>query len=136
MSEDRAPEENLADEFRTLGKNLLEALRSAWDAPERKRLSEELESNLNELSATLHREMADFRESPTGQRLKDDLEGLGEKVRSGAAESRVREELLAALRAANQELSKVAQRWSSTGETGNETQTPPSVDNPPTETGA
>lgn len=136
MSEERAPEENLADEFRTLGKNLLEALRSAWDAPERKRLSEELESNLNELSATLRKEMDEFRESPTGQRLKDDLDDLGERVRSGAAESRVREELLAALRAANQELSKVAQRWSSASETRDESQTPPGVDNPPTEGGA
>ena len=136
MSEERAPEENLADEFRSLGKNLLEALRSAWEAPERKRLSEELESNLNELSVTLRQEMDAFRESPTGQRLKDDLEDLGDRVRSGAAESKVREELLTALRAANQELSKVAQRWSSAGEPPAESQTPPGVDNPPTEGGA
>lgn len=112
MSEERPPEDNLGDEFRTLGNNLLGALRSMWDSPERKRLTEELETNLNEFSATVRKEVESFNESPTGQRLKDDVESFGGKVRSEINDGRVKDDLLSALRSANNELAKIIERWS------------------------
>jgi hypothetical protein len=84
MTEERPPEENLTDELRRLGKNLSEALRSAWESPERRRLQQELE-----------------------------VEDVRQKVRSGEAETRVREELVNALRTVNAELQKVSERWAS-----------------------
>ena len=112
MSEERQPEDNLGDEFRSLGNNLLGALHSVWDSPERKRLTEELETNLNEFSATVRKEIESFNESPTGQRLKEDVDSIGGKVRSEINDSRLKDELLSALRAANNELAKVIERWS------------------------
>lgn len=125
MTDKQPPEDNLADEFRILGNNVLGALRSVWDSPERKRLTEQLETNLNELSATLRKEVESFNDSPTGQRLKEDVDNLQGKVRTEINDSRVKEELLAALRTANEELSKVIQRWSNPSPGSDEAQNPP-----------
>lgn len=116
MSDEQKPQDNFSDEFRNLGNNLLGALRSLWDSPERKRLTEELESNLNELSATLRKEVESFNESPTAQRLKEDVGTLHGKVRVEIDESGVKDDILAALRTANNELSKVIERWSGASE--------------------
>jgi len=79
MSENPKPEENLSEEFRAFGKNLVSALHAAWDAPERKRVQEDILGGLNELGATLKREAEQVSNSPTSQRLKDDIEQLGRK---------------------------------------------------------
>jgi len=128
MSEERQPEDNLGDEFRTLGNNLLGALRSVWDSPERKRLTEELETNLNEFSATLRKEVESFNESPTGQRLKDDVDTIGGKVRSEINDSRIKDDLLSALRSANNELAKVIERWSNPSSDAAQQSAPENVD--------
>ena len=126
MTENTPPEENLADEFRNLGKNLAEALQSAWDNPERKRIVEDVETNLNELGNTLKREAEHFVESPTAQRLKSDIEQLGERVRSSETQDKVRQELMKILQTANSELQKVIDLWS-----GNQPEAPES--SPPVE---
>ena len=108
------PEEDLTKEFRILGQTLVEAMRTAWESPERKRLQEDLETGLNEFGATLRQESEAFRESPTGQRLKSEFDNLQERVRSGEAENRLRQDLLGALRAINAELQKATERWTKT----------------------
>jgi len=109
MSEDRT-EQNLDDEFRSLGQNLAELLRSAWESPERKRVQQEIEEGVIELAAALKKEVATFHESPTGQQLKSEVDELRQRVRSGEAGARIREELLNALRLVNAELRKAASR--------------------------
>jgi len=124
MSEKPQPEESLAEEFRSLGKNLVSALQAAWDAPERKRLQEEVMNGLNELGETLQREGEHFTNSPTGQQLKTNVEQIGERIRSSETQEKVRIELLGALKTANSEIQKVIDRWTRTeSEVG---ETPPS----------
>ncbi len=115
--EQNDPEEDLANEFRILGQTLVEAMRTAWESPERKRLQEELETGLNELGTTLRQESQTFRESPTGQKIKSEFEDLQERVRTGEAEQRLRQDLLTALQRINTELKKATERWSSTSST-------------------
>ena len=107
-------EEDLTKEFRVLAQTLVEAMRTAWERPERKRLQEDLETGLNEFGATLRQESEAFRESPTGQRLKSEFDILQDRVRSGEAENRLRQDLLSALRAINAELKKASDRWTTT----------------------
>jgi hypothetical protein len=111
MTENQTPENDLVNEFRNLGKNLVEALRTAWDSPERKKLEKEISDGLNDLANTLNTEAKNFKESPTGQQLKSDMDDLRQRVRSGEVENQVRNELLGALRIVNQELQKVTSRW-------------------------
>ena len=112
MNEQMPPEEDLTQEFRNLGKNLAEALRTAWEHPERKRLQEEITNGLNEMGDTLKQEAETFAESPTAQQLKSDVQQIGERVRSPEVHTKVRQELLTVLQTANNELQKVVQQWS------------------------
>jgi hypothetical protein len=112
MTEQPQPEDNLAEEFRSLGKNIVEVLRSAWEAPERKRLQQELEDGLNELGSTLRREAEHFSSSPAGQQFKSEVQDFGERLRSGEVETKTREEMLKAMQMANAELQKIIQQWS------------------------
>ncbi len=111
MSENPTPENDLVNEFRTLGKNLVEALRTTWESPERKKLEKEISDGLNDLANTLRTEAHQFKESPAGQQFKSDIDNLRQRVRSGEVENQVRSELLGALRTVNQELQKVTSRW-------------------------
>lgn len=127
MNENPQSEGNIADEFRTLGENLIKALQSVWDTPERKKLQQEIEDGLNQMATTLKSEASTFSESPTGQQLKSDFEDLRQRVRSGEAEAKARDELLKALKLINAELDKVTSRWGGTSSSSDESQKPPST---------
>jgi succinate dehydrogenase/fumarate reductase flavoprotein subunit len=112
MTENPSPEDNLAEEFRQIAKNLSEVLRGAWESPERKKLQQEIANGLSDLSDLMRSEAEHIRESPTGQRVKADVEELHERIRSREIESRVRQDLLAALRSINNQLRKASEHWS------------------------
>lgn len=112
MAETKNPEGSVVEELRHLGQNLIDTLHAAWSSPERKRLQEEIGEGLSDLAVTLRQEVQAFQESPTGQRLREDVEDLRERIRSGEAEEKIRSELLSALRLVNRELEKAAGRWS------------------------
>jgi uncharacterized coiled-coil DUF342 family protein len=100
------PEGDLGEEFRKLGVNLRDAFQEAWDSEERKRLQHEVEEGLADVMATLKEAAHDLASGPTGQRIKADLQDLGQRVQTGELEARVRQELIRALRAVNAELEK------------------------------
>jgi hypothetical protein len=131
MGESNPPEDKLAEEFHNLGKNLMDAFRTAWETPERKKLQQDIESGLNELGNTLRQEYNTFSESSTGQRLKADVEDLHERVRTGEAEAKVRSDLLVALRTVNDELQKVTDRLASRQSSESASEAPP--EQPPAE---
>jgi len=112
MTDDPRPEGNLEDEFQVLGKNLVAALRAAWDTPERKHVQEELITGLNGLGSTLKHEADNFAGSTAGQQIKNSVEQVGERLRNTETQEKVRQELLNALKAANLELQKVIDHWS------------------------
>lgn len=125
MSDQPQPETNtegdLANELRDLGQNIVGTLKAAWDSPERQKLQDELETGLNDLANTINKELEAFAESPSGQSLKSDVEDLKEKIRTGEAEAKVRQELMNALRTANDELQRVARSFQ--GQTSDEENT-------------
>lgn len=113
MSEENQPgEENLRQEFEALGKNLIEALHSAWGSPESRRLREEISAGLGDLSGTLKREAEELASSPAANKVRTSVEDVGEKLRSPEIHSKVRGELIGALKSVNSELQKVIDRWS------------------------
>ena len=126
MSDNPQHEGDISEEFRALGENLLKALHSVLDSPERRRLQQEIEDGLSQLATTLKTEASNFKESPTGQQLKSDFEDLRQRVRSGEAEAKAREELLKALKLVNAELDKATSRWDGTKTGSDENQNPPS----------
>lgn len=112
MSDQRPQEGDLNQEFRNLGKNLADTLRAIWESPERKRLQQDLENGLQDLGKTLRQEVDKFGESPTGQQMKADVDDVRQKVKTGEAQQKVRDELVSALRSLNTELERAAGRIS------------------------
>lgn len=94
----------ILDELRELGQNLRSLLQSAWESDERKKMQHEIETGLNDLYTDISQTVKDFSESPTGQDLKSDLEDLGERIRTGEVEAKIRSEVVSALHAANESL--------------------------------
>lgn len=107
MENNQPNREDVAEEFRSLGRNLVEALRSAWESPERQKLQNELEAGLSAFTTTFKEEADKFQHSPTGQQIQAELKDLHNRVQSGEAEALARREILSALRKVNAELSKV-----------------------------
>jgi len=110
MNEGPKFEDNLTDEFRSLGQNLLSTLHAAWERPERKKLQQEIENGLSELVNTLKNEADSFASSPTGQKVKTEAEDLRQRVQTGEVDTAIRSELLKALQTVNAELKKAASK--------------------------
>jgi signal recognition particle GTPase len=102
------PSNDLIDELHNLGKNLKELLQTAWEREERKKAQKDIETGLNELAKTLSQAANEFSQSPTGQTLKADLQDLQQRIQTGEVETKVRTEVVSALRAANEGLKKAA----------------------------
>lgn len=100
---------DLLDELHALGDNLRQMLASAWGSPERHRLQQDLEKGLADIKTSLNQAAADFQSSPAGQTIKEDLADLNERLRTGEVESAVRNEVLNALKMANEGLKKAAE---------------------------
>jgi len=115
MSDETPNEENLGQEFEALGKNLIGAIRSAWDAPESKRLRDDMTSGLGDLASTLKREADNLASHPTTQQIKNDVSQLGEKMKTPEAKAAVHRELMSTLKAVNSELQKLIDKWNTAG---------------------
>lgn len=123
MSENKPGDESLKEEFESLGRNLVDALRSAWEAPESRRLREEVSSGLSDLGTTLKREADNLASSPAAQKVQTSVGEVGEKIRTAEVQEKVRLELIGALQTVNSELQKVIDRWANppaAAETGGE----------------
>jgi hypothetical protein len=128
MSDETPNEDNLSQEFEALGKNLIGAIQSAWEAPESKRLRDDMSSGLGDLVSTLKREADNLAAHPATQQIKNDVSHLGEKMKAPEAQAAVRHEVFGALKAVNSELQKLIDRWTTADAGSEETteETPPS----------
>ena len=102
--------DNVADELRQLGQNLLNALRLAWQSDERKKFQYEMEAGLNDMANSLKQAANEFTQSSAGQNIKSEFEDFRQRVQSGEVEAKVRREVLAALQTANAELIRATEK--------------------------
>jgi hypothetical protein len=109
-SENKSSNEDIGDQLNELGKNLREALRTAWESDERRKLQQDIEEGLANLRDSLNQAAKDFSSSPTGQNLKDDVKDIHERWETGEVGSKVRSEIAEALRTVNKELQKASQK--------------------------
>lgn len=114
MTENKPGEESLREEFETLGRNLVDALRTAWEAPESRRAREEVVTGLNDLGTTLKREAENLAAHPVAQKVQKNVGEVTDKLRTPEMQEKVRKELIGALQVVNTELQKVIDRWSAT----------------------
>ena len=109
-NENKSPNDNISEQLNELGKNLREALQSAWESEERRKLQKEIEDGLANLGASLSQAAKDFSSSPTGQSLKEDVKDIQERWRTGEVRSKAHSENVEALRKVNTELQKTTKK--------------------------
>ena len=109
--DDRPRQEGeISEEFRKLGSNLKDALEAAWNSPDRQRLEQEIKTGLRQAVEALADLAEEAVESETGKKLRTELEALGDRVKSGDLEAKIREDVLAAVRSLNAELERARRR--------------------------
>lgn len=109
-NENKSPNDNISEQLNELGKNLRDALQSAWESEERRKLQKEIEDGLANLGASLSEAAKDFSSSPTGQSLKEDVKDLQERWRTGEVRSKAHSEIVEALRKVNIELQNATKK--------------------------
>lgn len=97
---------DIAVEFAEFGQNIKRALQSAWTSEERKKLQADIEKGLKEAGEALKQATNDFSRSQAAQTAKAEAEDFKKRVKSGELETKVRSEVLNALRLANDQLKK------------------------------
>jgi hypothetical protein len=109
-NENKSPNDDIGDQLNELGKNLRDALRTAWESDERRKLQQEIEVGLANLGDSLSQAAKEFSNSPTGQNLKEDVKDMHERWQTGEVGTKVRSEITEALRTVNKELQKAYQK--------------------------
>jgi hypothetical protein len=109
-NDNKSPNDNIGEQLNELGKNLRDALQTAWESEERRKLQKEIEDGLANLGASLSQAAKEFSNSPTGKTIKEDVKDLHDRWRTGEVGSKARSEIVDALRKVNEELQKATQK--------------------------
>jgi predicted component of type VI protein secretion system len=109
MEESSKPD--LTNELHQLGINLKSTLQSAWESEERKKVQEEIERGLADLGKLLQDASTEFEANRVGQEIKAGVADFRTRLQSGEVETRIREDLMQALKAVNAELDKLSEQW-------------------------
>lgn len=118
-NENKTEGETISNQLNELGKNLRDALQTAWSSEERRKLQQDIEDGLSSLGASLSQTAKDFSNSQTGQTIKSDVKDLQQRWKSGEVGSKVHNEIVDSLRRVNEELQKTTRK-----------NTPPPTDKP------
>ena len=104
MSENTQPD--LASQFRELGDQLKNLLKTAWDSDEAQQVKEELKTGLHELGRAANEAVEDFKVSEAGEKLKAEAKDFKSRVETGEVEAKARDEISKALNIIHTELQK------------------------------
>jgi hypothetical protein len=110
MDEQPTSQENVTDELKQLGQNLLTFLKTAWESQESKKIQQEIQAGVNELGQSLKTEFDNLANSSAGQKIKTDFQEFQEKVSTGEIEAKFRSDLSTSLRTINREIQKITEQ--------------------------
>jgi hypothetical protein len=116
MTKNTQPEGDLPEEFRTLGRNIKNALNTAWNSDERKSVQKNIQDGLSDLGDAINNLINDFQTSEVSKKVVKEVDQLGERFRSGEVKEKTKEGVLSALKKMNAELEKAADKLSSKDE--------------------
>jgi hypothetical protein len=107
VTDENTPNENtIKAEFEALANNMRAALQAAWESEERQKAQSEIEKGLREVGVALEGLINDFQTSETTQRMREEVDEIGARIRSGEAAETARNGLLKTLQRINAELEK------------------------------
>jgi hypothetical protein len=109
-NDNKSTSDTISDQLNELGKNLRDALQTAWSSEERRKLQQDIEEGMASLGASLSQAAKDFSNTPTGKTITEDVKDLQERWRSGEVGSKVHSEVVDTLRRVNEELQKTSRK--------------------------
>jgi hypothetical protein len=108
MSEQESPstteQVRISDELKKLGQQLAQAVRSAAESEEMRKLRQELSEGLDEVRVELQEAFDQARESEEVARLRQQAERAVESIQTGEAQREIRQELAYTLQTLNEQL--------------------------------
>ena len=104
MTEEKKSTDDIGNEFEKLGENIRQAVHGAWESEERKRISKEINDGLVEIGAAFSRLGDEIASSPGVQRMREEVDDLGERIQSGEVGQKINDELVSLLQTINQKL--------------------------------
>ena len=116
MTKNTQPEGDLNEEFHNLGQNIKDALNTAWNSDERKKVQTNIQDGLNDLGNAINNLINDIQTSDVAKKVGKEVDQVGECLRSGEVKEKTREGVLSALKKMNAELEKAADKFSSSDE--------------------
>ncbi|MBA2564955.1 MAG: hypothetical protein H0V09_05980 [Gemmatimonadetes bacterium] len=112
------PAPDLTADLRTLGENLRDTLRAAWESREREHLQSEIEQGLRALGSALGQTFEstahEFRAEPLREKvvgLREKVTGVKQELRTTPVADRVRAEIHEVLGRLNEQLRQSRTRW-------------------------
>jgi hypothetical protein len=118
MSEDNPSEKTIVEELSKLGKQMAEALRTAWESEDRKKLQAEIVEGMQQFGNEVGQAARKANESDTAKQLKTQAEKMAGDVKSSEVTEAVRKSMIGGLEVLNQELGKLLERLETTPATG------------------
>lgn len=114
MSEENNPKDDLKEEFNRFGDHLKTAFNSAWDSDERQNAQQKIGDGIDEVGKALNDFASSFSSSETGQKIINEVDDFGERLRSGEVEAmeKAKEVLIIVLQKVNDELKKASDHFS------------------------
>jgi len=107
MNGEQGQQDTLRDEFEQLGENLKALIQGAWESEQRKQVSQEVERGLNEVGASISNAAAELAQEPAARKLREEVDQLAERVRSGELAEKARQEIVDVLQQVNNRLTKL-----------------------------
>ena len=101
---------DLVAEFQTLGRAFAEAFETAWNSEERKRVEEEVRAGVNSFASEVDKVIREAKESPTGERMKNEAGEVAGKVESSEIGRRALEGISQGLAWVSVEMGKLSEQ--------------------------
>lgn len=107
-----APEGDVSDALRDLGRQFAETLQAAWNSQERKEFEQEVREGVRRFGDEVNKVFTEAKESPTVKKAKEEAEEVRTRVESGEVTRKARGGLVEGLQWLSQELARLAEQFS------------------------
>lgn len=107
-----APEADVSDALRDLGRQFAETIQTAWNSQERKEFEQEVREGVRRFGDEVNKVFTEAKESPTVKKAKEEAQEVRTRVESGEVTRKARGGLVEGLQWLSQELARLAEQFS------------------------
>lgn len=130
MAEGTGEEKSVSGELSRLGRQVAEAIGTAWESEDRKRLQTEVTQGLENFGNEVSEALRKASESDAARQVREQTEDVITQIREGDVSEQVRKGLISGLAAINEGLGKLLERLEKPSQPDAPAEPPSSPDEP------